>query len=114
MDRESYDRSSAVQIVRSRSIDFLRKIGCNRESKTMREYIYDVLKLTAVECLADISLPDLGFVPEMLSEQLAILGMVKPELKVTDNFAPRGRNASDPPYSLDAFARAGVGIELRV
>jgi hypothetical protein len=80
----------------------------------MREYIYDVLKLTAVECLADISLPDLGFVPEMLSEQLAILGMVKPELKVTNNFAPRGRNASDPPYSLDAFARAGVGIELRV
>lgn len=68
------------------------------------------LKLTSVGGPASVSLPNLDFVSETLGVQLENVGMSKPESKVTNDFTPRDRNQSDPPYSLDALRESQTDV----
>lgn len=76
----------------------------------MCEGVYDELKLTAVGCPAEVSLPNLEFVSEILGVQLDDIGMLKAEPRVTNGFACRDRNASDPVYSFDELGKLRTDI----
>jgi hypothetical protein len=67
----------------------------------VREYIYENLKLTAVERSAELCMPELTFVSDSLGQHLVNIGMFEQKSRVTNDLVSRGREASDPTYSLD-------------
>jgi hypothetical protein len=69
------------------------------------------LRLTAVGCPSDVTLPSL-LVSKVLSQQLSTIGMSGEKLKseITNTFVLRKRKASDPQYSLDLLKESKTDI----
>jgi hypothetical protein len=78
----------------------------------MANEIYEDLRLTAVGCPSEVTLPSFKFVFEVLSQQLRDIGMSGEELdsEITNTFVLRERNESDPQYSLDSLKESETDI----
>jgi hypothetical protein len=77
----------------------------------MADKIYEDLKLTAVECPGDVTLPDREFGPAALNELLADLRMPRGKSKVQKDWVRRPRdNKSDPKYSLENLLKSTSDI----
>jgi hypothetical protein len=78
--------------------------------RKMASEICTGLRLTAVECPGDVTLPSLELVSQVLCGQLGDIGMPLPEFKVSNNFVPRERNEKDLQYSLHALKESPTDI----
>jgi hypothetical protein len=78
----------------------------------MANQLYEGLRLTAVGCPSDVTLPSLKSVSKALSQQLSDIGMSGEELEseITNTFVLRERNQSDPQYSLDSLKESKTDI----
>src|SRR5260221_1592426 len=78
----------------------------------MANKIYEGLRLMAVGCPSDVTLPSSQFVSKVLGKQLSDIGMSGEELEseFTNTFGHRDRNEEDPQYSLGCLKEARTDI----